>query len=79
MQTIVRYAKQFVQYVSNNRAVSALEYAILVGIIATALALAVTQFGGDVKETITQMGDALKSAQTTTPDLTGVAPSSTPN
>ena len=33
MTTITRYTKGFVRYLRNNRAVSALEYAILVGII----------------------------------------------
>ena len=31
MTTITRYTKGFVRYLRNNRAVSALEYAILVG------------------------------------------------
>ena len=37
MITITRYTKGFVRYLRNNRAVSALEYAILVGIIAVAI------------------------------------------
>ena len=37
MTTITRHTKGFVRYLRNNRAVSALEYAILVGIIAVAI------------------------------------------
>ena len=57
MQTITRYAKQFVQYVRKNSAVSALEYAILVGAIAIAIAVALNQFGGDLRTSITNIGD----------------------
>ena len=37
MTTITRYTKKFAHYLRTNRAVSALEYAILVGVIAVAL------------------------------------------
>ena len=37
MTTITRYTKGFVHYLRNNHAVSALEYAILVGVIAVAI------------------------------------------
>ena len=40
MTTITRYTKGFVRYLRNNSAVSALEYAILVGIIAVAISAA---------------------------------------
>ena len=45
MTTIARYTKGFVRYLRTNHAVSALEYAILVGIIAVAIATALTTFG----------------------------------
>ena len=35
---ITQYTKKFVGYIRNTKAVSALEYAILIGIIATAIA-----------------------------------------
>ena len=44
MTTITRYTKKFAHYLRNNRAVSALEYAILVGVIAVAIAAALTTF-----------------------------------
>ena len=40
MTTITRYTKGFVRYLRTNHAVSALEYAILVGIIAVAISAA---------------------------------------
>ena len=40
MTTITRYTKGFVRYLRNNRAVVAMEYAILVGVIAVAIATA---------------------------------------
>ena len=48
MTTITRYTKGFAHYLRNNRAVSALEYAILVGVIAVAIAAALTTFGTSI-------------------------------
>ena len=48
MTTITRYTKQFAHYLRNTRAVSALEYAILVGVIAVAIAAALTTFSGSI-------------------------------
>ena len=52
MQTIIRYGKQFIQYVRNNSAVSALEYALLIGIIVIAAAAALTTLSTSVGEVI---------------------------
>ena len=47
---ITQYTKKFVRYLRNTKAVSALEYAILVGVIAVAIsAVAVTAFSGNIK------------------------------
>ena len=46
MTTIARYTKKFARYLRNTRAVSALEYAILVGVIAVAIAAALGAFSG---------------------------------
>ena len=48
MTTITRHTKGFVRYLRNNRAVSALEYAILVGIIAVAISAALVTFSGNI-------------------------------
>ena len=57
MQTILRYAKEFVRYVRANSAVSALEYAILIGIIAVAITAALVTFSGDMKTAIEAVGN----------------------
>ena len=62
MQTIIRYGKQFIQYVRNNSAVSALEYALLIGIIAVAIATALATLGRNVGEAITDVGGKVKAA-----------------
>ena len=49
MTTIARYTKGFVRYLRNNRAVSALEYAILVGIVAVAIATALGTFSETIE------------------------------
>ena len=41
---LTRYTKKFAHYLRNNKAVSALEYAILVGIIAIAISAALVTF-----------------------------------
>ena len=65
------YTKKFVYYLRHSRAVSALEYAILVGIVATALATAIGTFGGQIGGAITDWGKAIKDAGEPTIDLGG--------
>ena len=48
MTTIARYTKKFARYLRNTRAVSALEYAILVGVIAVAIVAALQTFSGQI-------------------------------
>ena len=48
MTTITRYTKGFVRYLRTNHAVSALEYAILVGIIAVAISAALVTFSTNI-------------------------------
>ena len=62
MTTITRHTKGFVRYLRNNRAVSALEYAILVGIIAVALSAALVTFSGNIKTAIGTVGTAVSTA-----------------
>ena len=63
MTTITRYTKGFVRYLRNNRAVSALEYAILVGIIAVALAAALTIFSDTITTAMKTIGDEVKAVK----------------
>ena len=75
MQTIISYAKQFVQYVRNNRAVSALEYAILVGVIAVAAIGFLSAFNTSLTSAITNIGSNISATTVTT----GSQPTPTPN
>ena len=62
MTTITRYTKGFVRYLRTNRAVSALEYAILVGIIAVAISAALVTFSGNITKALTTVGNSVGTA-----------------
>ena len=64
-----RFFRRFVQA---NEAVSALEYAILVGVIAVAVGAAIAVFGGNIKTSITGIGTKVVNTANTadTGDLT---------
>ena len=53
---IKRYGKGFFRYLRSTRAVSALEYAILVGIVATAIAGALMAFSNEINQALTNIG-----------------------
>ena len=61
MTTISQYTKKFAHYLRNNRAVSALEYAILIGIIAVALSAALVTFSGNIDTAISTIGGKVNS------------------
>ena len=61
MQTIIRYGKQLIRYVRNSRAVSALEYAILIGVISVALGAIITAFTDEVELAVKAIGDNVKT------------------
>ena len=67
---LTHYTKKFIHYLRHNRAVSALEYAILVGIIAVAMAAALTAFTGNLTTALDSIGDALKNTTVSTPSTT---------
>ena len=67
MPTIARYTKKFARYLRHTRAVSALEYAILVGVIAVAVAAALVTFSNDVQTAITNIGNNVAKINTTAP------------
>ena len=62
MTTITRYTKGFVRYLRTNSAVSALEYAILVGIIAIALSAALVTFSENITNAVGKIGTKLGTA-----------------
>ena len=69
MLTITRYTKKFAHYLRNNKAVSALEYAILVGVIAVAVAAALVTFSGNMTKGITNVGDKVKGITIDAPKM----------
>ena len=58
---LTQYTKKFVRYLRNTKAVSALEYAILVGIIAVVVGLAITNFGTSISDGMKAIGDKVKA------------------
>ena len=67
---LARYTKKFIHYLRHTRAVSALEYAIMVGIITVAMAAAITAFTGDLKTALDNIGNSLKATNVKTPTST---------
>ena len=70
MTTITYYTKKFVHYLRHNRAVSALEYAILVGAIAVAMGAALTAFGTQITAALNAIGTTISTPTTQTPSAT---------
>ncbi len=54
--TRVHKSRRFRRFLRANEAVSALEYAILVGVIAVAVATALVAFGGKISDAIAGIG-----------------------
>ena len=52
------------RYLKSTRAVSALEYAILVGVIAVALTAALGTFGGSITKALAKIGTNLENSAT---------------
>ena len=67
-QPIKHKSRRFRRFLRANEAVSALEYAILVGVIAVAVALAITTFSGDITDAIENIGDDIGATTSSTPD-----------
>ena len=64
-----RISRRFRRFLGADEAVSALEYAILVGVIAVAIAAALAIFGADLSTGIQSIGDAISSPGPTNLDL----------
>ena len=62
-------SRRFRRFLRANEAVSALEYAILVGVIAVAVSAAIATFGGKISDTIAALGSGI-TANPTTPITT---------
>ncbi len=54
-------SRLFHRFVRDNRAVAALEYAILVGVVTVAIGAAVATFADDLEKVITDIGDSIQT------------------
>ena len=68
MTTITRYTKKFAHYLRNTRAVSALEYAILIGVIAVAMSAALATFTDNLGTALTTIGTKISGMTMDAPD-----------
>ena len=66
---MTRHIKGFVRYLRNIKAVSALEYAILVGVIAVAIAAALVTFSGNMTAGMKVIGGKVAAPTVGTPTL----------
>lgn len=64
-------SRRFRRFLRANEAVSALEYAILVGVIAVAVGAALFTFGGDIEDAIEAIGDRAAAVDTGEIDTDG--------
>ena len=62
------------RFIKANEAVSALEYAVLVGVVMVGVGGAVLAFSDDVSEAITGIGDTVKTTGSGITTQTGAAP-----
>ena len=67
MTTLVRYTRKFAHYLRHNRAVSVLEYALLVGAIAVAMAGALAAFSDQLTTALNNIGDSIDNTTVSTP------------
>ena len=63
-------SRRFRRFLQANEAVSALEYAILVGVIAVAVGAAILAFGGNIDTAIDTIGGQVGSVDTGSIDVT---------
>ena len=63
---MTRHIKGFVRYLRNTEAISALEYAILLGVISVALVAALTTFSGSITQTIDDIAGRIATKQANT-------------
>ena len=51
----LKVREDFYRYLHNDRAVSAIEYAVVVGVVVTGLGVAMVAFNAEVIETLTEL------------------------
>ena len=66
MKTAIKHkSRRFRRFARANEAVSALEYAILVGVIAVAVGAAIVAFSGQISASLTAIGADVAKIKTT--------------
>ena len=60
-------SRRFRRFARANEAVSALEYAILVGVVAVAIGTALVTFGGEITKAVGTIGGEVGKVTATTP------------
>ena len=69
MKTAIKHKSRHLRrFLKANEAVSALEYALLVGVIAVGVVGALITFGGNIETAITDMGGEVTAAATAASD-----------
>lgn len=63
-------SRRFRRFVRANEAVSALEYAILVGVVAVAIGAALVTFGGKITKAVNTIGTSVGQVTAQTPTAT---------
>ena len=67
MKTAIKHKWRRVRrFLRSDEAVSALEYALVVGVIATAVALAMVAFAAEIRTALTAIGNAVDGWNVTT-------------
>ena len=74
--TLVHKSRRLRRFLRANEAVSALEYAVLVGIVGVALAVGIAAFGDKITTAMTNLGAGITATPSAGP--LGTAPSPTP-
>ena len=59
---MTRHIKGFIRYLRNSKAVSALEYAILIGVVSVALAGIITAFTDEMEDAVENIGADISGA-----------------
>ena len=67
MKTAIKHkSRRICRFLKANEAVSALEYALVVGVIATGLALALVAFEAEITTALTNIGNSVDNFNLTT-------------
>ena len=64
-------SRRFRRFTKANEAVSALEYAILVGVIAVGIGAALAAFSTDITNALNAIGTSMEGVTTSAPDADG--------